>query len=87
MANKFKYMKRVFSGKTIPVIGLDQGKGILYRGNGVNSIFNLIYGTSMVVRDGQEKCNSFDDGINTGDKLIHARVIGEGTNLWASDNG
>ena len=86
MGNKFKYMRRVFSGKRVPVIGLDQGKGKLYRGNGVSSLFNLIYDTSMQPRFGQTRVELFDNGINTGVSGSRYRVIGEGSNLRAESN-
>ena len=53
MMNKPKYMRRVFSGKTIPMIGLDQGKSKLYRGDGTWSVVNMMYDGSLRTREGQ----------------------------------
>ena len=83
MKQKPKYMRRVFSGKDVPVIGLDQGKSKLYRGDGVNYLMNCFYDASLDSRDGQVVDVTFSGGINTGVQLHVSRVIGEGTNLRA----
>lgn len=83
MANKFKYMRRVFSGKEVPVIGLDQGKSSLYRGDGVQSMFNGYYDSSLNFREGQVQDAIYEGGINSGGAFHTAKFVGEGTNLWA----
>ena len=63
MMNKPKYMRRVFSGKTIPMIGLDQGKSKLYRGDGTWSVVNMMYDGSLRTREGQTLLFSMDGPI------------------------
>lgn len=79
---KIKYMRRVFSGKRVPMIGLDQGKSKLYRGNGVQNVFNVYYDSSMALRDGEIAEAAYDGGINTGAKFLTSRVICSGTNIY-----
>ena len=81
MANKFKYMRRVFSGKDTPIIGLDQGKSALYRGDGVQFMANGFYDASLNIREGQVLEETLDGGINTGGTLKISKFIGEGNNL------
>lgn len=82
MANKFKYMRRVFGGTSKPAIGLDQGKSILYRGDGVHSSINCIYDGGLQLRDGHRKECAKSGGINTALTLKESSIIGEGNNLW-----
>jgi hypothetical protein len=80
---KPKYMKRVFSGKDVPVIGLDQGKGPLYRGDGVGSVFNAYFDSCLEPREGHVIDITYTGGINAGGRLKRVAFIGEGNRLWA----
>ena len=80
---KPKYHRRVFSGKDLPLIGLDQGKSVLYRGDGVHHSWNTIYDASMQQRDGQVEFESFSGGVNFGMRTPNTRVVCEGTGVWA----
>lgn len=84
MIKKPKYMKRVFSGKDVPVIGLDQGKSELYRGDGVNFLMNVFFNTTLSVREGQVESIIYDDTIHNADRLSKNAFICEGTNIWVS---
>ena len=83
MIQKPKYMRRVFSGKDVPVIGLDQGKGELYRGDGVQSMFNGYFDACFEFRIGHSTSAVYEGGINAGGRLKQVAFIGEGNNIWA----
>lgn len=83
MIKKPKYMRRVFSGKEVPVIGMDQGKGELYRGNGVQYMFNGYFDACFETRPGHSVDFFYEGGINAGGRLTRVAFIGEGTNIWA----
>lgn len=82
MMNKPKYMRRVFSGKTIPMIGLDQGKSKLYRGDGVLSVVNMMYDGSLRTRCGQTLLYSVDGGITSAGTTRSGTFLCEGNNIW-----
>lgn len=81
VGNKFKYHRRVFSGKAVPMIGMDQGKSLVYRGDSVQQVWNALYDTSMKQRDGETVDTTYFGGVNTGEALLTVIVIGSGTDL------
>ena len=76
------YRKPVFSGKDIPVIGMDQGKGKMYHGLGTHSCFNFFYDAALLTREGQEIDSSYEGQIQAGGILTSLSFVQEGTNLW-----
>ena len=87
MAKSKTYMKRVFAGKEVPVIGMDQGKGKHYGGNGTSNVFNLLYDGAMEVRDGQNIDGQYDDGIMFGGILATIGTIISGSNVYSERYG
>ena len=83
MAKSKTYMKRVFAGKEVPVIGMDQGKGKHYGGNGTSNVFNLLYDGAMEVRDGQALVGQYDDGIMFGGILSTVGTIIAGGSVYS----
>lgn len=80
MAKAKTYMKRVFSGKEIPSIGMDQGKGKHYAGKGVYQCFNLLYDGVMTTREGQKEVLVFEKPI------ISALAYTEGTAMHCGES-
>ena len=85
MSKSKTYMKRVFSGKEVPSIGMDQGKGKLYGGNGVDICFNLLYDGAMETRAGQSEEGVYEDGITLGVAMATTSAIITGTNVYAEE--
>ena len=76
------YRKPVFSGKDIPVIGLDQGKGRMYHGLGSHYCFNVFYDAAMLSREGQDKSTAYGSTVLNGGVEDVSKFVGEGTNIW-----
>lgn len=83
MSKTKTYMKRVFAGKEVPSVGMDQGKGKHYGGNGASNVFNLVYDAAMEGRAGQEVAGQYEDGITVGVVTPTAGLIISGTNVYS----
>ena len=79
---KKTYRKTVFAGKDVPVIGLDQGKGILYHGLSTDYCFNLFYEASMNFREGQDYEEQYGAFIQNAGTKKTVRFLHEDSNFW-----
>jgi hypothetical protein len=79
------YRKPVFAGKDVPVIGLDQGKGRMYRGLGTHSCFNWFYDAALLLREGQDVVNVYADEIQHAGVEDTVRFVHTGVYVWCGD--
>lgn len=85
MSKHKTYMRRVFGGAEKEWNGIDQGKGPLYRGRGVEMALNATFDNNVfAIRDGAEYVYFLGDGV------IHNGIISKnevvlcfGTNVAA----
>jgi len=83
MAVKPKYHKRIFSGKEVPVIGIDQGKSPLYLGDAVHWMFNGFFDSSLMAREGQLRDTGYVGDILAAGRLGRTKYLCAGTSIWA----
>ena len=77
------YHRSVFSHKRAVWGGMDQGKGLLYRGDFVEFMLNLSNKDNVMrVREGQEKKDTSVDGIIAGKETVSGVTVVSGTNVF-----
>ena len=82
---KKTYRKPVFSGKNTPMIGMDQGKGRMYKGLGTHYCFNLFYDVTMLNREGQDKITYYEGVVQNGGTEKTIKFVHEATNVWIDE--
>jgi len=81
------YHGSVFSHKRGQWGGVDQGKGLLYRGNTVEFALNVWFGDNVfTVREGQELVTISLAGITAGNKSISGLCLVSGTNAYFDES-
>jgi hypothetical protein len=88
MAQKWhRYHGSVFSHRRNNWIGMDQGKGLLYRGDQVEMTLNVdVRDNVFTVREGQELKELSTNGIESGEKTLSGITIASGTNLFFDED-
>lgn len=84
MGKRKQHSKRIFSGKSVPFIGIKQGVGEIYRGDAVWFCMNVLSETSMRSRSGQTNGANFSGSIHNANVSSH-RAVAEGTNIWSEE--
>ena len=83
MATFKTYHRRNFSHKKATWLGMDQGKGQLYRGDTVEFMLNaLVDENTFKLREGQAVEDSSASGINAGKRTVNGTSIICGTNFF-----
>ena len=85
---KFKtYQKRNFSHKKATWLGMDQGKGQLYRGDYVEFMMNVLIEENVFTqRVGQTKQDTSATSINACKRTVNGTTIICGTNLFFGES-
>jgi hypothetical protein len=60
------YSRNIFSGKEVPYIGISEGHGKLYRGNGVEFSMNLRFQGAIEMRDGMLRDEELNGAVHAG---------------------
>ena len=83
MAKHKTYQGSVFSHARKNWRGMDQGKGLLYRGDSVEMTLNIdMRDNVFTTREGQERKDTSVTGINGGEKTLSGVTITTGANLF-----
>ena len=87
MAKSKTYHRRVFGGKDAVWLGMDQGKGLLYRGNTVRFSLNATFEENTFrPREGQTaSAESYEGSLHTGRELLNTVVVGAGTDFYVTE--
>jgi len=84
MGTKYhRYHGSVFAHKKGNWFGMDQGKGLLHRGDTVEMTLNLLVDNNVLSnREGQDRTLTFALGIDSAEETQSGISIGSGTNLF-----
>jgi len=87
MAKRKTYHRRVFGGKDAIWEGMDQGKGLLFRGNTVRFSLNAVFDENTFrQRMGQEAvAQSYEGSLHTGHELLNSVAVGAGTDFYVTE--
>lgn len=88
MGAKYKrYHGSVFAHRKNNWIGMDQGKGLLYRGDQVEMTLNIdVRDNVFTIREGQELKGLSTNGIESGKKTISGVTVASSTNLFFDED-
>ena len=84
MGDKFRTKHgSVFSHKRAVWGGMDQGKGLVYRGDFVEFMLNGVNKDNVFkIRDGQSVKDTADAGIQSGHETVSGVTVISGTNVF-----
>jgi hypothetical protein len=87
MQKNGRYSRRIFAGKDIPVYGITEGYGRLYRRGAVDFSVNAFWDGAFQGRDGQKDVMTFEEGSIRLGYCGKSSCIIAGTCLYVDSEG